>query len=238
MNGGPPFDPKVMLAALRALRPMQQDATAVAPKRSVLQNVFLFPPTIRATPENPIMSALNNRAPAAYDAIRGAQRYVRDAIDRPNPVVALGNALGLGDPMQTDGPARAVQAFHGTNALFDAFDASKMGSATDSGFLGRAFYFSTDPRVAESSKYTVEADVGLNNPLSIALASFRDDKRDIVRKALGLPSDATAEEVTKAARERGHDGVELDYGPTGYHHKEIAAFDADKIRDIKRRANR
>lgn len=129
------------------------------------------------------------------------------------------------------------KAYHGTDAVFSKFDPAKIGK-NDPGHLGKGFYFSTDERVAKGFPITMEADIGTENPLKVALPDFRTDKRFVVREALGLPKDATAEEVTKAAKKAGFDSVELDYSPTGYNAKEIVVFDDKKINVLSTEARR
>lgn len=124
--------------------------------------------------------------------------------------------------------------YHGTDVEeeFAAFDPAMIGTATDAGYLGEGFYFSTDLNVGRSSARTLEAAITLTNPLRIS-CDFRTDKRLVVRNALGLPSDASAAQVTKAAAIAGYDGIVLDYAPAGYHHFEVVAFDARQMRILR-----
>lgn len=133
----------------------------------------------------------------------------------------------LGDYDQMQAPP--ITAYHGTNTAFDTFDPAKIGSRTDAGHLGQGHYFSTDPRVIDGSSIGKKVQLQFSNPLKISLPNMTTDKRRVVRDALGLPSTASAEEVTAAAKARGHDGVELDYSPAGYNHRELVAFDPKQI---------
>jgi hypothetical protein len=114
-------------------------------------------------------------------------------------------------------------AYHGTDVEFPEFD-DKKANQRDEGWLGKGHYFSTDENVARANKYVAETEVNLKNPFSINLPSFSTDKRTVIREALKLPKDATSEEVTATLKKLGHDGVSLDYSPTGYNHKELLAF--------------
>jgi hypothetical protein len=125
-----------------------------------------------------------------------------------------------------------VMAHHGSPNDFDQFDIGRAGSSTDEGFMGRGLYFSTDPNVA--SKYAVkyETELSIESPLKVEMTTWGQDKRAIVRDALGLPRSASADDVTKAAGAKGHDSVVLDYSPLGYKHNEIVVF-SDRMVSIK-----
>jgi hypothetical protein len=148
---------------------------------------------------------------------------------RDNPV------LGGWGPTDIGALVGAVKmnAFHATKNKFDKFDASKIG-ARDEGHLGRGFYFMTDEAGAARGDPIVREDqIALDNPLQIKLPDFFTDKRHVVRDALGLPKTASVEDVTSALRAAGHDGVILDYSPTGYGHSEIMVMDAEHITPVR-----
>lgn len=130
-----------------------------------------------------------------------------------------------------------MRAYHGTNAYFNEFDPKFIGTTTDSGFLGRGFYFSTDPRVAEPFSYTLEVELDIEHPLILKDPDFGIDKRKIVRDALQIDQTASPQEVTLVASCLGHDSIILDYSPAGYNHQEIVVFDASKINILARRLN-
>ena len=123
-------------------------------------------------------------------------------------------------------PPAPLKAYHGSPNSFDTFDQGRLGTTRDAGWLGRGTYFTTDENAIKPDEYKYAADIGLQNPLQIAMPDLRTDKRTVIRDALGLPRSATEQAVTDAAQAGGHDGVVLDYSPTGYHHQEIVAFDA------------
>lgn len=136
---------------------------------------------------------------------------------------ALQNATGMG-----------IRAYHGSPNQFDAFDLARAGSTTDAGKLGRGIYASTDPAVAKNAPYKYEVDADIKNPLQVSMPNWRTNKQDLVTEALGLPKNATAEQITAAAQKRGHDGVVLDYSPAGYPHQEIVSFAADPMAITRR----
>ena len=154
------------------------------------------------------------------------------------PAVRTGTAFAPGEmpaatvPRGTSEAAAPVRAYHGSPSEFQQFDVAKSGSATDAGWLGKGGYFSTDARVAEKSAHQYAAEIGLKNPLRLKMPDWKTDKKSVVRDALGLPKASTAEEVTAAARAKGHDGVVLDYSPAGYMHQEIAVFDNAAVRGL------
>lgn len=200
---------------------------------------------------NGILGALFSR----FDA---AKRSLADVVRDPASVLALrqgqledatravaGGGV-LADPSSPEyqqwldtigrmGPGlMGATVYHGSPHVFDKFDLSKAGSTTDAGQLGRGIYFSTDKRAAASSPNVYASDVNMSSPLRIEMPDFYTDKTSLIRKALGLPKSATAEDVTKAAQARGHDGVILDYSPTGYQHQEYAVFDPAQVKILSR----
>jgi len=121
---------------------------------------------------------------------------------------------------------KAIRGYHGSKVPgLTEFDPSKMGTATDAGQLGQGIYLSTDRRVAEGYPHQYEADVGLSNPLQLSMPDWRTDKSELVKAELGLPKAADAAAISEALRERGHDGVVLDYSPAGYAHQEMMVLD-------------
>lgn len=136
----------------------------------------------------------------------------------------------FGESQVTDEDGQPQVVYHGTDADFDTFDAGAQGSATDSGFLGSGFYFSTDPRVANNRSTVMPVHLSLQNPLQLAMPDMKTSKQKVVREALGLETDATSREVSAAAKAQGYDGVVLDYTPSGYAHKELVAFEPTQIK--------
>lgn len=208
-----------------------------------------------ATTRYPIRSAADTLEPTFSVAIRAAFSVARKKLPNAKATVAalegalgrvleplLRKAIGAGgeaasrtlrvaafDPDQprdergrwTDGST----IFHGSTKDFDEFDATKVGSTTDEGWLGKGVYFSTDQRVSDYYPLRYETQVLLKNPLRIKEQSFRDDKRVIVREALNLPENASVDDVTTALVKQGYDGVVLDYRPTGYLASEVMVLD-------------
>lgn len=154
---------------------------------------------------------------------------------------AVGQMPGDRLMMGADGsgfpPPVPSRLYHGTDAKFGAFDDAYIGSATDAGMLGRGHYFSTDPNIGRTSKRVLSVDASVENPLKIEMPDFRTSKEALVRDALGLPADTPPEMVTRALRERGHDGVVLDYSPTGYKHQEVMVPSAGQVKIAESRPN-
>lgn len=122
-----------------------------------------------------------------------------------------------------------IVAYHGTNNSFDEFDPAKIGSTTDSGQLGRGFYFSTDTAIARSQQWQKNVVLTINNPLLLFLTRRTSSKTALVTSALGIPATSSSEEITAAAKAQGYDAVILDYSPTKYFHKEIVVWDKSQI---------
>lgn len=165
-------------------------------------------------------------ADAMGDVARGAK-----AID------AAGDVARGADAAQD--ATKGFKAYHGSPNSFDRFDFSRSGETTDLGALGKGGYFSTDPRVAQSKKHKYEVEVDLQNPLRAEMPDWRTDKTNVISKLLKLDlSGKNLEEksnaITMALRARGHDGVILDYAPTGYTEKEIMTMSPDAVRILRK----
>ncbi len=141
------------------------------------------------------------------------------------------------DEARDDHGRWTATGFHGSEREFDRFELASAKTQTDSGFLGRGHYFSTDPNVASGKTFQYETKVNLAKPLLITKPDFQTDKRVIVTSALGLSSNATSEEIRNEAIKRGYDGIVLDYSPTGYNHKEIVAFNDSSVSIVNRTSN-
>ena len=124
---------------------------------------------------------------------------------------------------------QTLTVYHGTDAApFTRFDPSLRGTATDEGYLGQGFYFSTDPQVGRNRKTLLEARVKLRRPLLLELPTWSTDKRSLINDALGT-SGLRGHRLTAELEHRGHDGVILDYSPVGYRHKEVVVFRPSQI---------
>lgn len=205
-----------------------------------------LPPNVRATYAS-LPAAIGELSPGAAvrDTVQASGETAKaamqgrgwDAVGGVANMLAAAAGVVPGGRLITKGAkelAQPIRGYHGSPNQFDKFDIGKAGTTTDQGELGRALYFGTDPNVAANRPHKYEAAVSLENPLNLTMPNFRTNKSSIIREALGLPPTATSEEITQAATRRGHDGVILDYSPTGYAHKEIAAF-SDKAIEILRK---
>ena len=132
----------------------------------------------------------------------------------------------------------SLTVYHGTNAPpFKQFDPTLRGTATDEGFLGAGYYFSTDPQVGRSSKTLLEAQVHLRNPLVIKFPSWSSDKRKLIDQALDTAEPLRGSALTSELERQGYDGVILDYSPVGYHHQEVVVFSPSQIEIVGPVAN-
>lgn len=135
-----------------------------------------------------------------------------------------------------------MRLFHGTNADFDKFDISKIGSSSDPGIRGRGFYFTPNKKTAESYGDMIkEVDVSLDNPLDLQsfssakeVADYLDIPEDIVRfrvdklpsgefKSVSVSPNYTGT-FTSAIKQKGHDSV--------IHGQEVVVFDPEKINTV------
>jgi hypothetical protein len=126
-------------------------------------------------------------------------------------------------------PSQPITAYHGTDAdAFTEFDPAKRGTATDQGQLGAGHYFSTDENVARGKKTTIEAQLDLKKPLRIEFQKGMN-KDEMVNSAIGTQG-LKGQALTDALKQRGYDGVVLDYSPMGYKHSEIMVIDPERIK--------
>ena len=152
----------------------------------------------------------------------------------------------FGDSKVVDEAGNPLTVYHGTKSRggFDAFDPEKIGTATDEGFLGRGFYFTTSEPTADAiggitkgqktqlspawagSTYGEGGSSGAfhvsaKNPVVIKPEGWSWDKRHIVRDQLGLGRDASADDILEALQRNGNDAVILDYSGGGWPHQEV-----------------
>lgn len=120
----------------------------------------------------------------------------------------------FGDSKVVDEQGRPLVMYHGTNSNFEKFDKSKIGTTTDDGFLGRGFYFSTDPNVTRSKTVSMPTYLLSNNPAVEKLKKWEQDKKELFHG-----------KVTSK-----HDSVILDYSPVGYNHKEVMVKEPTQIK--------
>ena len=163
-------------------------------------------------------------------------------------------AMGL--PMDTASRMQRAQemgfdtenpVYHGTRTkgeAIDAFSLDKAGSKTDSGYMGKGIYFGND-KTANAYAGHYEFDPGhfpeggavYPSYLSLKSPLILEDKIEngrsvdlevLARDALGLPREATAEQVTQEALRQGYDGAIYSRGKGMY--REYVAYNPEQIR--------
>jgi hypothetical protein len=152
----------------------------------------------------------------------------------------------FGDSKVVDEAGNPLTVYHGTKSRggFDAFDPEKIGTATDDGFLGKGFYFTTSEPTADAiggitkgqkkvispswagSKYGEGGSSGAfhvsaKNPVVLKPDGWSWDKRHLIRDHLGISRDATSDDILEALQKSGNDAVVLDYSGGGWPHQEI-----------------
>jgi len=120
----------------------------------------------------------------------------------------------FGDSKVVDEQGRPLVMYHGTNSSFEKFDKAKIGTTTDDGFLGKGFYFSTDPNVTRNKTVSMPTYLLSNNPAVEKLKKWEQDKKELFHG-----------KVTSK-----HDSAILDYSPVGYNHKEIMVKEPTQIK--------
>lgn len=124
--------------------------------------------------------------------------------------------------------------YHGTNSDFDTFSLSNFGS-TDQGFLGKGVYLSG--RKGNAKQYgsnVIEAYAPELNPYSYQDSYFFGGfSPDSIRAKYNLPSSAKASELTKAIKDDGFNGVNVDeiVDDSGRirPREEVVVFDPQKV---------
>lgn len=222
------------------LQPAPPDPTMTNPVgTSTMQRLTNPSPTV-----SPVASAIldspDQRIGRFWKLATGQAKPAYTGADMPGLAAAGNEALDAGMGWATTTP---IRAYHASPNAFDRFDIRKAGSTTDAGDLGRGLYFTTDNTTAVSPPFAgpgtkmphrYEVDLAVSNPLPLEMPSFSADKAKLIREKIGLPANATAQEVAEKVQSMGHDAAVLDYAPTGYKAKEIAVYD-DKLIDILRR---
>jgi hypothetical protein len=141
----------------------------------------------------------------------------------------------FGDSKVIDSDGRPLVVYHGTQDDITAFDENK-GIKNDPGWLGRGFYFTTNPDTARY--YATNAKVGKAEPniLPVYLrlvdpysATTRDKERGAL-KSFGGKSEFAIERRAEL-KAQGHDGVILDFSKGGYAQElELVIFDSEQVK--------
>jgi hypothetical protein len=170
--------------------------------------------------------------PVAQRAIVGAQEILPTAEREANLAKFL---------EESKVPKRV---YHGTKSKQEikSFDPSKIGSATDQGYLGRGFYFddyltanvyagfnSTNPENSISGGSVYPVHLSIKNPVELKnrIEGRRQVDRELLaREFAGLPKSATADDLRAKFIEMGHDGVIFDNNGV----KEYVAFEPTQIK--------
>jgi hypothetical protein len=190
---------------------------------------------------NEFLSELNKPAKAATKVtevvapprvIKGAQDILPTAERQANLAKFL---------EESKAPKRV---YHGTKSKQEikSFDPSKIGSATDQGYLGSGFYFDDYPTanvyagfngpnpensILGGSVYPVY--LSIKNPVELKnrIEGRRQVDRELLaREFAGLPKSATADDLRAKFIEMGHDGVIFDNNGV----KEYVAFEPTQIK--------
>ncbi len=127
----------------------------------------------------------------------------------------------VGDP-QTGEP---LVVYHGTQQDIESFTHEK-GDKVDPGWLGRGFYFTSNPDTARYYATNARSQTGAGNIMPVFLnlrapyaATMKDKEKGALRSFGGNSDFAIARRQELA--ENGHDGVVLDFANSGGFSKEI-----------------
>ncbi|WP_312271590.1 LPD23 domain-containing protein [Pseudomonas sp.] len=141
----------------------------------------------------------------------------------PRPTVTDSAAFKrwFGGSKLTDTKGSPLKLYHGTNADVTMFDANRIGSETDAGWLGRGFYFSTEKKVAESyGDRLLEVYLSIKNPLVLEGPILAPGT---LERHFGVDTLAEAQRLVSDQ----YDGVIFKY-PDG--ELEVAAFRPEQIK--------
>lgn len=147
--------------------------------------------------------------------------------------------------------------YHGTKADIEAFDPSKRGTTTDSGYLGKGFYFTPEPSLASlyskrgkgtSNENVVPVYLSIKNPLT-DLSLIQDEVQARVDAELSnriqnesneflseeqIESNLRSDKTTEVAMEMGYDGIIAPNprNPLPGGKPEYVAFDPRQIKSV------
>jgi GNAT superfamily N-acetyltransferase len=155
----------------------------------------------------------------------------------------------FGDSKIIDDQGRPLVVYHGTDADFSEFDSDKIGSAKDSGDVGRGFYFGLSSAHANAyakgnGANVIPAYLNIRYPLTDISPDFLNIAKSKIKPSENKVSsgwdsiDASSPEmdesfamskaITETAKDMGHDGVWGTNSRFGY--VEIVAFSPDQIK--------
>ena len=156
----------------------------------------------------------------------------------------------FGDSKVVDEQGRPLVVYHGTNADFDTFDKTKIGSSTkNKGIFGNGFYFTDDIKLAEGynrkNGLVVKDGTGKVMPAYLTIKKpFFWNKKDSasIAEKMGFPKSRIKDgkllplveekqifSFTKKLKDNGYDGVVFEY-KNGV--KEISVFNPTQIKSV------
>lgn len=122
----------------------------------------------------------------------------------------------FGDSTVVDDKGRPIVVYHGTKHSFNTFDPNQIGSENDSGWYGKGFYFTAEPKIANSYIGYAFGEGPMHNwagygqnimPVYLKITKSvlwgKDDQ------AATTPEES--EQFTQVMKAAGHDGVRVDY---------------------------
>ena len=92
-----------------------------------------------------------------------------------------------------------ITFYHGTKNTFDIFDKNKIGSSTDSGWLGEGFYFYTDIIQAQQYGKVSSYYLKIENP-------YYATRKDNIRLS-GVNNKNASKRFTQNLKSQGYDGI-------------------------------
>jgi GGDEF domain-containing protein len=151
----------------------------------------------------------------------------------------------FGDSKVVDENGEPLVVYHGTRTkgeAIDSFDLSMAGKQTDSGWMGKGFYFG-DSNAANAYAGHYEFDPGhfpqggaiyptflsLQNPAVLIDSERNDGPKTMARELVDLPDEASADEVREALIAAGYDGV-IYQRNAGRGYREYVAFEPTQIK--------
>lgn len=142
----------------------------------------------------------------------------------------------FGDSKVVDESGQPLVVYHGTNADFETFDQSKIGTATDMGIWGKGFYFGNK----ETPYGTKQMPVYLKIDNPFVINDFKTieeiaDYLDVSEFNFRLDSDGLIHfaqdqinQITSHIKEKGHDGIIMRSGDWS----EYVVFEPEQIKSV------
>lgn len=161
------------------------------------------------------------------------REFALKQVSAPLPVDTPEFREWFGDSKVVNEEGEPLTVYHGTADVFSQFEKGK-GSPKDMGWMGRGFYFTNKPELANAYTLLKAGDARNVMPVYLSMrnpykATIRDKERLMLAERRG--EKFAASDWTDDLKSKGHDGVIIDFNMTDGT-KEYVVFDPTQIKSI------